>query len=163
MNHASLAGDNAVLVPTEQDEAVQRVMDLWHGTPYAPHRGIRGVAADCRSLVCGVLDKLHGYEPRALPEVPHTVGLHDPSAAAAVVKILIRRFDAYRVDTHEVMSGDVVAVKTNRQAAVTHAAMIPPRVGALFDAWINHGADYSSIGAVTITAIYRCRERDTWN
>lgn len=91
-------------------EALHRELESWEGTPYRPNHQRRGIGADCRSFVLGVLDKLYGIETD-LKLLPTDAGLHDPETARSFLHQMARRWSARKVLDGTVEPGDLIISK----------------------------------------------------
>lgn len=144
------------------------VCDSWLRTPYQAHQRIKGVGADCKELVCGVLDELFRREsPTTVPRRSPNVATHWPKRALPVVSAIRRSYDSELIRSGTIEVGDVLVTR----ACFSTAS--PENGGHVMLAWVTPGTvlDIVNFGHARISSIqvnkgilgiYRPKGKEAW-
>jgi cell wall-associated NlpC family hydrolase len=159
MIHAELTWEP---VDSGVQQALERVLRRWAGTPYAMGQGTRGVATDCVGFVCGALADLYQKEiPRT--HLAEDASLHRPEISRQVMRKLLEAFPSRRIsgpsESVRVQPGDVIIVG---QKAPEHALLVGPAPG-LWECLRGRGVVRTGLALDRpLQAIYRPLLKDSW-
>lgn len=166
------SGQNAVVsgqraLPAWQ-QALERVLLSWQGTPWMAGQCCRGRGVDCVRFVVAVLDELHHYEGDAVPRLPQDMSLHDRAGAMRVVKLIERRWPNRILAVGEAIEpGDVVVIRTSAAGGPGHVLIAGVKPAELWHATSMVGVVRTSLavagpGAEKVVRIWRTLGRESW-
>lgn len=84
-------------IPVGAEQALNRVLESWEGTPYRGNHQKKGIAVDCVRFVCGVYDEL--YQVRTpIDALPQDIAFHDAEGARSGMRKIVRLYNATALD-----------------------------------------------------------------
>lgn len=96
------------------------VLRSWKGTPYMAGQRSRGVGADCKEFIVGVLDDCYGkHKPlrTATTALTPDAGMHDVRLGMGEVRAIMAQYpEAKVVRDGTIQPGDVLLVKSSNLA-----------------------------------------------
>ena len=140
-------------------------LDGWLGTPYAAGCAAKGIGGgvDCIRFVCAAMDALYGFRREPIDRLPHDVALHNPTAANAALRKIIRMYEpCVHVEDGSLEPGDVVIVSLGG-GGPSHAKIADTRRNTLYHATAD-GICMTGIleQEGTPWAVYRVQDKHRW-
>lgn len=155
--------------PARADSKILRFSSAWSGTKYLAGSRSRGAGVDCAQLVAAFLDFMSDADkPCWIPRMASDVGLHDPEAAKATVRALLRAHPAWRLSqAYPLRPGDVILTRASHDCGGPeqpgHAMIVMPGAARVLHATPSEGV---CVGPLEVNRglleIYRVKDKSKW-
>ncbi len=149
---------------------LETILSEWSRTPYMAGQRVKGVGADCREFVVGVLDELYRRKkPTPLTRLGPDSAHHGNEVADKAVREMIRAFPSTVIRGHTVEPGDILVSSgfaeyaPDRQKHVLIAGSGPGSLWHCND--INRFSGVAKVPfsmAGRIIRIYRPKDKGKW-